>query len=262
VLSFVNAQDLGPETTPLHEAAIRGSSVREAFEELEMPATDAVNMPDATGRTPLYRATFHGHYNAVQQLIDAGADVNDQDVTPLMVAALNDRVEIMQHLLSTDRRTNKTRCHINQQNKYGRTALHHAAQYSHFRAIQLLLEKGADTSARDSSGQTPLHQAIISKAKCIGSSMSIKGTLHLLLNAKHVNINAQHINRITLFIIAIIQNTSITVRWLKNIYKFGERTFREPDMFEDDKYSSEDSEKATSPSGAPDIGEEEPVSQN
>lgn len=48
---------------------------------------------------------------------------------------------------------------VDQKDRSGRTALHHAARRGHIDVLELLLERGADTEARTATGYTALHEA-------------------------------------------------------------------------------------------------------
>lgn len=63
----------------------------------------AVNVTDASGRTPLIEATFGGHIDTVTELLKRGAAVNAQDVdgwTALMEAGSRGRVDVVRTLLA------------------------------------------------------------------------------------------------------------------------------------------------------------------
>jgi ankyrin repeat protein len=87
----------------------------------------------------------------IKKLIDAGADVNTQNVlgsTGLMYAISNK--EIVQMLLDAG-------ANVNIQNKSGYTALMLAI--SHKETFKMLLDAGADVNLQDKNGKTVLHAA-------------------------------------------------------------------------------------------------------
>ena len=57
----------------------------------------------------------------------------------------------------------------------GSTALGHAAKYGHNEIAELLIENGADVSAKDESGGTPLHLAALMGHKEIAELLIAKG---------------------------------------------------------------------------------------
>lgn len=112
-----------------------------------------VNARDAEGKTPLIWALQAGTPDAAMALIDAGADVNVQDVTGLSALHLSTAkpVEIMQALLAAG-------ADVTLRTQDAQTALHYAATgWPEF--SETLLAAGAEIEARDSNGCTPLHYA-------------------------------------------------------------------------------------------------------
>jgi ankyrin repeat protein len=70
-------------------------------------------------------------------------------------AAKRDQVKILQELLTRDESW------LEKSDKYQRTPLHSAARFGASSAVKFLLEKGADVSVMDESGNTALHLASI-----------------------------------------------------------------------------------------------------
>ncbi|KXZ41601.1 hypothetical protein GPECTOR_372g153 [Gonium pectorale] len=106
--------------------------------------------------TPLHRAAENGHVEAVQALLQAGANTDARDSTnqnsPLYLAAQNGHVEVVKALLQAgaDKYT---------ANKAWWTPLHKAAEWGHTEVVQALLEAGADKDVIDNNRSTPLHLA-------------------------------------------------------------------------------------------------------
>lgn len=110
-----------------------------------------VHGADSVGNTTLSEEVRLRHAEVAEELIRAGADVNEPNrsgVTPVMTAiAINpaDTV-ILQRLLDAG-------ADVNAQDKGGMTALMVAARYSRKEAVALLLARGADPSIRDNQGR-------------------------------------------------------------------------------------------------------------
>jgi ankyrin repeat protein len=121
-----------------------------------------VNVHDQQGMTPLMAASFAENVEIVKALLDHGARVNDQDIdgrTALHYAA--------EKRLATDAVPTllKAKADVNLKSgptaKYlpGATPLIIAASAGNERAVEFLLNAGADPNARTTSGLTALDVA-------------------------------------------------------------------------------------------------------
>jgi ankyrin repeat protein len=119
-------------------------------------------------------ASFHGHWQLCEFLIEHGADVNhplpDTGETPLHSAlcktnrAVYNRVlkVLLKHGADPNRATRvgvETDSFMRDIRTRGETPLHRAAAFGDAEAIQLLLDAGAVIDARDANGDTPLSWA-------------------------------------------------------------------------------------------------------
>ncbi|KAJ3549090.1 hypothetical protein NM208_g684 [Fusarium decemcellulare] len=177
---------LDPETTVLHEAARRGVGMEEAFEELGSAALHLIDELDSSGMAPLHAAVLCRNVDAVQALLDAGADVNCKEGirewTPLMEAISINETACVRALL------NSGSCSIEEQANNGSTALHWAAHFGHLDSVRLLLRAGARASSRNFGGRTPLHILVKS---VYADPDTMEAIARLLLQAKDVDIDAQ-----------------------------------------------------------------------
>ena len=148
------ALDLLLATEPrldVFEAAALGRTdhIRRALR--EDPSRVAARAGD--GFTPLHLACFFGHLDAVDLLIDSGADVNvpadnPSAVRPLHSAAAGGDAEIVSLVL-------RTGASVNARQTGGYSALHAAAQVGNTRMARVLLEHGADPDLASDDGRTP-----------------------------------------------------------------------------------------------------------
>jgi len=115
-----------PSTNWLSPALWAASSIGRVVEVRRLLADGPDKIEERGGpvpkTTPLSTASFSGHADVVEVLLDHGADASAKDA-------------------------------------YGYTALHRSALMGHKEVVVLLLENGADVSAIDGSGMTALHRS-------------------------------------------------------------------------------------------------------
>ena len=116
----------------------------------------AINQQNIYGITPLIIAAEKNNCPIINILLNHGADINKSNkrgFTPLIYATAHGSTDAVQCLL------NNPHIVIDQQNKYGVTALIEAIQTENMVIIQHLLEAGADPEIATFEGLTPLHAA-------------------------------------------------------------------------------------------------------
>jgi len=111
-----------------------------------------VNVETAVGETPLMLAAIQNQVELCQVLIDRGADVNRPGWTPLHYAATRGHREVIRLLLEHD-------AYIDSESSQGVTPLMLAARYGSPLSVKLLLEEGADPTLADSKNATALDWA-------------------------------------------------------------------------------------------------------
>ena len=139
----------------IHEAA--GTGQTERLKELIAADPSLVNSYANDGFTPLGLAVFFGNPEAVDALLDAGADVNlpsreAMKVTPLASASASRQLEIARTLIAHG-------ANVNARAANDFTPLHEAAASGKMDFAQLLIDHGADVNAKASDGKTPLDYA-------------------------------------------------------------------------------------------------------
>lgn len=109
-----------------------------------------VNALNRAGESPLMLAIITGQDELARQLIARGAAINKHGWAPLHYAATKGNIDIMQLLLDHD-------AFIDTESPNRTTPLMMAAQYSgNEKAVQFLLEQGADPWTKNQLGMTAL----------------------------------------------------------------------------------------------------------
>ncbi len=142
--------------TPLMAAAARD---RADAVQMLLDAGADVGATDAVGHTALHWAAMRHAPGAAQRLIRAGADVqalDDDDTSPLGAAGASGAVSVARVLLGAGADANAA--------DGGTPPLHRAIKtygesYGGAEMVAFLLASGADPNARDARGLTPLHRA-------------------------------------------------------------------------------------------------------
>ncbi len=104
-----------------------------------------VDAPNARGETALMLAALHGEPDIVRLLVQRGAEVNRAGWTPLHYAATNGHAAIVGYLLEHN-------AYIDAQSPNRTTPLMMAARHLRPDVIRLLVEAGADPTARNEAG--------------------------------------------------------------------------------------------------------------
>ena len=132
--------------------ALREPSPRVIDVLLASPKTN-VEARNENDESPLMLAAIRGQRDLVQKLIARDADVNKPGWTPLHYAASSTastgQVEIMKLLLDKY-------AFIDAQSPNGTTPLMMAAMYGTTASVKLLLDEGADTAMKNQQGMTAL----------------------------------------------------------------------------------------------------------
>ena len=129
-----------PELQPALTLALQKKSLKVA-EALIAWRTIDVNQLNPHAETPLMMAAMMGHLRLAEQLIARGADVNKTGWTPLHYAATGGHVEMIRLLL-------EHHAYIDAESPNRTTPLMMAAYYGNPAVTKLLLEEGADLTAR------------------------------------------------------------------------------------------------------------------
>jgi len=133
--------------------AIQSEAPKSALVLAQHPKTQ-INVQNQLGETPLMLAAINNQLELAKLLIDRGADVNRQGWTPLHYAATRGHREMMRLLLDHD-------AYIDSESANGTTPLMLAAYGAPPLAVKLLLEEGADPTLVNSGQATALSLALV-----------------------------------------------------------------------------------------------------
>jgi L-ascorbate metabolism protein UlaG (beta-lactamase superfamily) len=131
-----------------------------------------VNHQDSFGATPLHMAVLGGQKDIVELLISKGADINIKSGNgkiPLQMAFEKDNPEIIDIFVKQGLALDSS---INQ---YGRTLLHEAAIMGKIKATRYLVEKGVTIDAKDNTGKSSLDLALICDHNAVADLLVEKG---------------------------------------------------------------------------------------
>lgn len=158
-----SGHNASPENVKIFLALTASGSNMAILGMIEEHGAGLLEVRDEKGRTPVIRAAETGRHGAIHLLVKSGADINATDNngnTALMIAAELGYRGVAQALL--DRHAD-----MEIANHKGQTALHLAATHRNNNdgkhpmsikkkeTVQLLLERGAGTEAKDHQGHTP-----------------------------------------------------------------------------------------------------------
>ena len=151
--------------TPLMMASFRG---HDEIADLLIQHKADVNALDLGGNTALHWAAFGGHSACARKLIQhhARTDVrNNFGWTPLMQATARDHLQIAAILIDSG-------VNLDTASDDGHTPLHKAAASGYIDLVKLLLEQGANKNLKTVDGQTPLQLAVRNKQQAVIEALS------------------------------------------------------------------------------------------
>lgn len=130
--------------------AVAHGTVEDVRHLLEEKGAD-VNIKDENDYTPLHVAAQKGKLEIAKELLSHKANANARDIenlTPLHIAVGNRNVEVAKVLISA-------RSDVNAQDKNGMTPLHWAAHEGELEAAKFLVFARADVNAETKKGNSP-----------------------------------------------------------------------------------------------------------
>jgi ankyrin repeat protein len=132
--------------------ALQSESTKSAMLLAKHPKTN-LNVNNSVNETPLMLAAINNQLDLAKVLISRGADVNRPGWTPLHYAAAKGHREMMRLLLENE-------AYIDSESANGTTPLMMAAYYAQPLAVKLLLEEGADPTLLNAANASALDMAL------------------------------------------------------------------------------------------------------
>jgi ankyrin repeat protein len=172
--TFVNGIDRAPYLPLIQTLLARGAEVNARTKETPpfrhhlLEITGSLEWVDFTGQTPFLTAALAGDVTVMKLLLEHGADphINTFEGTNALMAAAGVNWVVAQtwtespgQLLEAVKLCHSLGMDVNQTNSMGLTALHGAANRGSDTIIEYLAANGADLSARDNEGRTPMDWA-------------------------------------------------------------------------------------------------------
>ena len=132
--------------------AIQSESPKSAMLLAKHPSTN-LNAQNQSGETPLMLAAINNQLDLAKVLIERGADINKPGWTPLHYAATRGHRDMIRLLLDND-------AYIDSESANGTTPLMMAAYSAPPLAVKLLLEEGADPTLVNNANASALDLAL------------------------------------------------------------------------------------------------------
>ena len=139
----------------LHQAVLADDRVK--AKAILADASGRIDARDREGWTALHVAAYHGRYGLVDALVKAGADLEAgvwNGRTPLMFALMQNQNDTARALISLG-------ANVRARTRADSTVLHQIGGEISRSLVKHLLDRGADGSAVNKQGQTPLHRAAL-----------------------------------------------------------------------------------------------------
>ena len=133
-----------PKGQPALMAAMQQSSNKVVDLLVNWPSTN-LSIKNPQGETPLMLAALNNKLQLAKLLILRGADVNQAGWTPLHYAATKGHIEMMRLMIDNS-------AYLDAESPNGTTPLMMAAHYGTPMAVKLLLEEGADPRIKNKLG--------------------------------------------------------------------------------------------------------------
>ena len=141
-----------PQLQPALTLALQTDALKVAETLIAWPGIQ-VNQVNPNDETPLMMAALKGHLKLATQLIARGAQINKPGWTPLHYAAAGGHTPVARWLL-------EQKADINAASPNGTTPLMMAAHYGNPEVTRLLIEQGADLERKNQLGLTALDFAL------------------------------------------------------------------------------------------------------
>lgn len=155
-ITLVGCSYSSTDQNSINESTQNGQS-KQAVSVMSKNIKQDLEKRDASGATPLMRATRANDIPKAKALIEAGANVNAKDNiqdSPYLYAGARGHLEILNMTLAHGADLKST-------NRYGGTALIPAAERGHLDTVKRLIQAGTEVDHVNNLGWTALLEAVI-----------------------------------------------------------------------------------------------------
>lgn len=194
------------------------------------PATWILDQRDKKNHTPLFYALRYGNLEMVKLLLSLGATLGTEDYSPLMVACFFGHKHIVEYFFDANS--------LKELDIYSNTPLINAAYNGHLDIVQFLVEKGADINQTNLHGSSALLTALRFKHKTVAdyllaqpnidaksaSVISYDAFVYAVFNGyldiadqlwtKGRDLNKKYTEENTLLHMCTMDNNEASIRWL------------------------------------------------
>ena len=204
------------------KALIRFAKTR-SFHELLKTQRFLINVPDEDGNTPIHLCLLYGNFDLLEIFVDVALTIPDQNLinlknnkhlTPLLIAAYLEEIEVCEFLLEAN-------ADISQTDVHGCNAIHIACKKKNINMLKILIkyvDKNCNYGVINSinhDGFAPIHLAVLSQSLELVQELLYLKYLKINIQDKRSGLTALHYSsgKLNLYLISnlLVRNENIQI---------------------------------------------------